>query len=98
MFFINHIEQRATYNYIYNFNLPSINYKVGTATYCLHQVTFPGLIYKSSSPRIRRQQCLELKIVAEKTNKRNITARCMASLEPAERWLGYTKSRPYAVP
>lgn len=77
---------------------PSIG-EVGTAThYCLHQVIFPGLIYNPFGPRIRRPHCLELTIIAEKPNKRNRSARCMASLEQAERWLGYTKSPPYVVP
>ncbi len=77
------------------FICPPSTGELGTAThYCLHQVIFPGLIYKSSGPRIRRPQCLELELIAEKTNKRNRSARCMASLEQAERWLGYTKSPP----
>lgn len=81
------------------FICPPSTGEVGTAThYCLHHVIFPGLIYNPSGPRIRRPHCLELAIIAEKTNKRNRSARCMASLEQAERWLGYTKSPPYVVP
>lgn len=36
-------------------------------------------------------------IIAEKANKRNTSARCMASLEQADRWPGDTKSPPYLV-
>lgn len=81
------------------FICPPSTGEVGTAThYCLHQVIFPGLIYNPFGPRIRRPHCLEPTVIAEKTKKRNRSARCMASLEQAERWLGYTKNPPYVIP